>query len=39
MNPVITGNAKLKLALGIPTGAPITPAKEAIDTSPLVAEK
>ena len=32
MIPVDIENAKLKLALAIPTGAPITQAKEAINT-------
>ena len=36
---VIIENAKLKLALADPTGAPITLANEAIETPPLVADK
>ena len=37
--PVIIEHAKLKLALAIPTGAPITVANDAIDIPPLVADK
>ena len=36
---VIIENAKLKLALANPTGAPITLANEAMETPPLVADK
>ena len=36
---VVKENARLKLALNIPTGAPITVVKEIIDTPPLVADK
>ena len=32
-------NARLKYALAIPTGAPITVAKDVIETLPLVADK
>ena len=32
-------NAKLKLALAIPTGAPITVANDAIEILPVVADK
>ena len=32
-------NARQKLALKIPTGAPITVANEAIETLPVVADK
>ena len=37
--PVVIKNAKLKLALTIPTGDPITAANDAIDILPLVADK
>ena len=37
--PVVTENAKLKLALAIPTGAPITVANDAVETPPLAADK
>ena len=37
--PVVTENAKLKLALAITIGARITVANEARDIPPLVAEK
>ena len=37
--PVVKENTKVKLALAIPTGAPITLAKEIIKTLPLVAIK
>ena len=37
--PAVAENAKLKHALAIPTGAPITVANEAIKTPPLVADK
>ena len=39
MIPVVKENARLKLALYIPTGAPTTVVKEIIDTPPLVADK
>ena len=39
MIPVVTENAKLKLAFAIPTGAPITLTNEALDTPPFVADK
>ena len=39
MISVVKENARLKLALNIPTGAPITVIKEIIDTPPLVADK
>ena len=32
-------NARLRLALAIPTGVPITVANDAIETLPLVADK
>ena len=38
MIPAVKGNARLKLALNIPTGASITVVKEIIDTL-LVADK
>ena len=37
--PVVKEKIKLKLALAIPTGAPITVVKETIDTPPFVAER
>ena len=37
--PVETENARLKLALAIPTGAPIKVANDAIEMLPLVADK
>ena len=37
--PVIFENAKLRLALTIPTGAPITIANDGIETIPAVAEE
>ena len=37
--PTVIENATLKLGLAIPTDAPITLAKEAIDTPILVADK
>ena len=37
--PVDIENARLKLALDIPTGAPITVTNDAIETLPLVANK
>ena len=37
--PVVTENAKPKLALAIPTGTPITVANDAIDIPPLVPDK
>ena len=37
--PVQIENARLKLALVIPTGAPITVANDAIEMLPLVADK
>ena len=36
---VVTENARLKDALAVPTGAPITIANEAIEMLPLVADK
>ena len=39
MIPVDKENIKVKLALAIPTGAPITLVKEQIDTPPAVALK
>ena len=37
--PVVTENARLKLALAIPTGAPITVANDTIEILPLIADK
>ena len=37
--PVVVKNGKLKLALTIPTGEPITVANEAIEMLPIVADK
>ena len=37
--PVVKENIKVKLALTIPTGAPIAVVKEIMDTPPLVALK
>ena len=37
--PIHNENARLKLALVIPTGAPIAIAKDAIETPPLVTDK
>ena len=37
--PVVEENARVKLALAIPAGAPIALAKETIDAPPLVADK
>ena len=37
--PVVIENAKLKLALAIPTGAPTTVANNAIEMLPLAANK
>ena len=39
MIPVEIENAKLKLALTIPAGAPITVANDAIETQPVVIDK
>ena len=39
MIPVEIENARLKLALTIPTGAPITVANDAIETLPVVIDK
>lgn len=39
MIPVVKDNAKLKLALTTPKGAPITLANEVIDIPPAVAGK
>ena len=38
-SPVHNENAKLRLALVIPIGAPITVAKDAIETPPLVIDE
>ena len=38
-NPVHNENSRLRLALVIPIGAPITVAKDAIETPPLVTDK
>ena len=38
-SPVHNENARLRLALVIPIGTPITVAKEAIETPPLVIDK
>ena len=37
--PVVKENTRVKLALAIPTGTPITLAKEIMDTPTLVADK
>ena len=37
--PVAKENTRVKLALAIPAGAPITLIKEIINTSPLVADR
>ena len=39
MIPVVKENARLKLALAIPTRTPIILAKEIIDISPLIADE
>ena len=39
MIPVEIENARLKLVLKIPTGAPITVANDAIETLPVVIDK
>ena len=39
MIPVETKNARLKLALVIPTGAPMTVANDAIEMLPVVTNK
>ena len=39
INPVEIENARLKLALTIPTGAPITVANELIEILPVVTDK
>ena len=39
MIPVVKENIKVKLALAIPTGAPIALAKEIVDIPPPVADK
>ena len=39
ITPAVKENTRLKLALDIPTGAPIILAKEIIDIPPLVADK
>ena len=39
MISVVKENTRLKLALAIPTGTPITLAKEIIDITPLVVGK
>ena len=39
MVPVVNENVKLKLALAISTGTPITLANDTIETPPLVSEK
>ena len=38
-NPVVIENARLQLALIIPTGAPITVANDAIEIPPVAADK
>ena len=38
-SPVDNENVRLKLALAIPTGVPITVANDAIEMLPLVADK
>ena len=37
--PVVIENTKLKLALAIPAGAPITAAKDTVEMLPLAADK
>ena len=37
--PIVIENAKLRLALAIPTGTPVTVANEAIETLPLITDK
>ena len=37
--PVVKENTRVKLALAIPAGAPITLAKEIINTTALIADK
>ena len=39
MIPIEVGNARLKLALTFPTGAPITTANDAIEMLAVVADK
>ena len=39
INPVEIENARLKLALTVPTGAPITVANAAIEMLPVVTDK
>ena len=39
MIPVEIENARLKLALAIPTGAPITIANDTIETLPVITDK
>ena len=39
MTPAVNENVKLKLALAISTGAPITLANDAMEMPPLVADK
>ena len=38
-SPVQNENARLRLAFVIPIGAPVTVAKDAIETQPLVTDK
>ena len=38
-NPLVTENARLQLALIIPTGAPITVADDAIEMLPVATDK
>ena len=38
-SPVDNENARLRLALAIPTGVPVTVANDAIETLPLVADR
>ena len=38
-NPVVPENARLKFALIIPTGAPITVANDAIEMLPIATDK
>ena len=38
-NPAVTENARLQLALIIPTGAPITVANDAIEMLPVTTDK
>ena len=37
--PMVIESAKLRLALAVPTGTPVTVANEAIETLPLITDK